>query len=325
MQPLWQLCTYFYIFSSDEEYPDSLTDNDTIQESNQPFFVTNTVLSKDISEASNIDKVQVDTKEVTKDVTKDSKISLSTNDPKLIEREDDDKCDKGILEDTKHIDSHLFDERQPNINDAIEANLISENNVKNTQLANPNTVVPEFEDIPVSLLLADPPSGFKDSIADPFLSSSVSNQTAEILPSLQLKGSVDDISVGSESFDQAINKIADEQADSGDDDVEPAPYNSLPPNLSQVKSISSNLVTSHPETSSETTMPEQQLYKAGGGPSGPMKFSIAGYTERSSRESSYTDKLKLGRSDSSVSSNNSSLRYVNVKFQYMKLCLCNLF
>ena len=273
------------------------------------------MLSKDIPEASNIDKVQVDTKEATKDVRKDSKISLSTNDPKVIEQEADDKCDKGILEDTKHID----------INDVIEAKVISENNVKNTQLANPNTVVPEFEDIPVSLLLADPPSGFKDSIADPFLSSSVSNQTAEILPSLQFKGSGDDISCGSESFDQAINKIAEEQADSGDDDVEPASYNSLPPDLSQVKSISSNLGTSHPETSSETTMPEQQLYKAGGGPAGPMKFSIAGYTERSSRESSYTDKLKLGRSDSSVSSNNSSLRYVNIKFQYMQLCLCNLF
>ena len=315
MQLIWQLCTYFYIFSSDEEYPDSLTDNDTIQEPNQPFFVTNTVLSKDIPEASNIDKVHVDTNQLTKDLTKESNTSLSTNDPKVIERETDDKCDKGILEDTKHID----------INDVIEAKVVSDHNVKNTQLANPNTVVPEFEDIPVSLLLADPPSGFKDSIADPFLSSSVSNQTAEILPSFQLKGSVDDISCGSESFDQAINKIADEQEDSGDDDVEPASYNSLPPDLSQVTSISSNLGTSHPETSSETTMPEQQLYKAGGGPSGPMKFSIAGYTERSSRESSYTDKLKLGRSDSSVSSNNSSLRYVNIKFQFMKLCLCNLF
>ena len=260
------------------------------------------MLSKDIPEASNIDKVQLDTNHVTKDVTKDSKISLSTNDSNIIEHEAEAKCDKAILEDTKHID----------INDVIEAKVISENNVKNTQLANPNTVVPEFEDIPVSLLLADPPSGFKDSIADPFLSSSVSNQAAAILPSLQFKGSVDDISCGSESFDQAINKIAEEQADSGDDDVEPASYNSLPPDLSQVKSISSNLGTSHPETSSETTMPEQQLYKAGGGPSGPMKFSIAGYTERSSRESSYTDKLKLGRSDSSVSSNNSSLRYVNI-------------
>ena len=312
----------FLYFSSDEEYPDSLTDNDTIQESNQPFFVTTTVLSKDIPEASNIDQVLLDTNHLTKDVTKDSKISLSTNDSNIIEHEADDKCDKAILGDTKHIDSHLFDKR---INDEIEAKVITENNVKNTQLANPNTVVPEFEDIPVSLLLADPPSGFKDSIADPFLSSSVSNQTAEILPSLQFKGSVDDISCGSESFDQAINKIAEEQSDSGDDDVEPASYNSLPPDLSQVKSISSNLGTSHPETSSETTMPEQQLYKAGGGPAGPMKFSIAGYTERSSRESSYTDKLKLGRSDSSVSSNNSSLRYVNIKFQYMQLCLCNLF
>jgi len=56
---------------------------------------------------------------------------------------------------------------------------------------------------------------------------------------------------------------------------------------------------------SETIMPASTSFKS---PARPMSFSIAGYTERSSKETSYTEKLKVGRSDSSGSSSDTSIR-----------------
>ena len=114
----------------------------------------------------------------------------------------------------------------------------------------------------------------------------------------------DVVSLGSDSFDQAINKI-DAAQELADEDLESNSCNSLPPNLSQIKLVSSNLIDCNLETTSETIMPASTSFKS---PARPMSFSIAGYTERSTKETSYTEKLKVGRSDSSGSSSDSSIR-----------------
>ena len=234
-------------------------------------------------------------------ITSDDNSQLILNDPK-----EDDKLDSesdinkrglnkdNILPETYASQNKLDIEKDPN---SLEEEITNED----------NTSVGKFEDAPASLLLADPPSGFKDSIADPLLPASPSNSSTKDLEHRGLRNTfADDLSCGSDSFDQAINKIAASQ-ESADEDLEPSSYNSLPSDLSQVKPVSSNLVESHLETTSEITMPEQKSHKPIGS-TGPMKFSIAGYTERSSKETSYTEKLRLGRSDSSGSSSNSSLR-----------------
>ena len=172
-----------------------------------------------------------------------------------------------------------------------------------------------FEDNPTSLHLADPPSGFKDSITIQSPSKDSPDQKEDASSRLQ-NSSYEDLSCGSESFDQAVNVIADAQ-DSADEDIEPPSYNSLPPDLSKVKPITLSLLGNHTTTNPDITMPEQKSYKQVGSP-GPMKFSIAGYTERSSTETTYTEKLRIGRSDSNVSSYNSSLRYwCGICYEYL--------
>ena len=224
-------------------------------------------------------------------------------------------CDNNRLV-PKDVKKDTFEPADEDSKDQLEIDQFypstNDNSIAKTLISAEKSIIvnSELEDVPISLLLADPPSGFKDSIADPLPAAALVTETTDDITPLVVKGSTaDDISCGSDSFDRAINKIADDQ-DSADDDLGPSSYTSLPPDLSQVRPVSSNLAERQIETSSETTMPEQNSSKQIGS-TGPMKFSIAGYTERTNKEPSYTEKLKLGRSDSNVSSYNSSLRWVN--------------
>ena len=193
--------------------------------------------------------------------------------------------------------------------DAIDysvANDLNEYEVKGITIDTENAADGELEEAPTSLLLTDPPSGFKDSLTE------TGPQESKLSPTLSEDASFHDlqnkytdvVSLGSDSFDQAINKI-DAAQESADEDLEPNSCNSLPPNLSQINLVPSNLTDCNLETTSETIMPASTSFKS---PARPMSFSIAGYTERSSKETSYTEKLKVGRSDSSGSSSDTSIR-----------------
>ena len=193
-----------------------------------------------------------------------------------------------------------------NVIDYSVANDLNDYKVNGIRIDTENTTVAELEEAPTSLLLTDPPSGFKDSLTETGSKESKQSPTLNEDASfndLQNKYS-DVVSLGSDSFDQAINKI-DAAQELADEDLEPNSCNSLPPNLSQIKLVSSNLIDCNLETTSETIMPASTSFKS---PARPMSFSIAGYTERSTKETSYTEKLKVGRSDSSGSSSDSSIR-----------------
>ena len=168
-----------------------------------------------------------------------------------------------------------------------------------------NVTLGHLEEAPSSLLLADPPSGFKDSITDTVTQESqFLGPLSDNVTHYEIQNNyIDGVSLGSDSFDQAINRIDAAQV-SADEDLDPT-CNSLPPDLSQVKLVPSSLTESNLETTSDTIMPAPTSYKSS--PSRPMSFSIGGYTERS-KETSYTEKLKVGRSDSSGSSSDSSIR-----------------
>ena len=186
------------------------------------------------------------------------------------------------------------------------ANDLNDYKAKGIRIDTENAAVGELEDAPTSLLLTDPPSGFKDSLTE------TGPQESKRSPTLSDDASFHDLqnkytdiaSLGSDSFDQAINKI-DAAQESADEDLEPNSCNSLPPNLSQINLVPSSLIDCNLETTSETIMPASTSFKS---PARPMSFSIAGYTERSSKETSYTEKLKVGRSDSSGSSSDASIR-----------------
>lgn len=170
-----------------------------------------------------------------------------------------------------------------------------------------------------SLLLTDPPSGFKDSISEtlqPLSEQTQPNQAIEnnsVTPTGTKSPPDEAVSVSSESFDQAVNTRAAAQESTDEDTTVPAcTYNSLP-NLSQTHPIASGFIEKE-FNFLNTTMPEQKAYKQSTS-SGPMHFSIAGYTERSNTETPYTEKLRIGRSDSNVSAYNSPLRYYFTTFR----------
>ena len=186
------------------------------------------------------------------------------------------------------------------------ANDLNDYKVKDIRIDTESAAVAELEEAPTSLLLTDPPSGFKDSLTETGSQESKQSPTLNedvLFHDLQNKYS-DVVSLGSDSFDHAINKI-DAAQESADEDLEPNSCNSLPPNLSQINLVPSNLIDCNLETTSETIMPASTSFKS---PARPMSFSIAGYTERSSKETSYTEKLKVGRSDSSGSGSDTSIR-----------------
>ena len=299
---------------SEEEYPDSLADTETNNSEDLATFKSaedgNT---NDVTES----QLQIQNIPLSGVITE----SKETNDLAIVSSENNViKLDHDSETD---IDSKFNAITLPPENDEsviqIKINEEVDHNIKDDFIDDTvvgisedatNIIPNELEEAPTSLLLADPPSGFKDSITDSVpQESQLPILLAENLPKQKIQNNyLDDISCGSDSFDQAINKVAAAQ-ESADEDFDPSSCNSLPADLSQLNTIPSNLVNSQLESTSETIMPAPTSYSSVGSSSAkPMSFSIAGYTERSSKETSYTEKLKIGRSDSSGSSSDSSLR-----------------
>ena len=194
------------------------------------------------------------------------------------------------INDQQTVEPSVNEYKQCNNNNTIEGDkAIDARSINDASKKNNESEV--LEDQLPSLIFADPPSGFKDSISNQAV-----NTETSASPKLQTP-SDEEVSLGSESFDQAINNKVIAQGLSTD---EASSCNSLPLDLSQIRTAPSSLGGSTEKAIDPDKMPA----------SGPMKFSIAGYTERSNKEAPYIEKLKLGRSDSNVSSYNSSVRYV---------------
>lgn len=302
---------------SEEEYPDSLVE---IETNNSEDLTTLTPV-----EESNTTNDIITSQPQRQNISVNGVIeeSKGTNNLITISKEDKDNVSQVLHGTESNIDSKYKDIDLPPQNDVsvIQTKINDEayHNIKNefiddtvvgTSVGTTNVVADQFEEAPTSLLLADPPSGFKDSLTDAVpQESQLPIPLVEKVPKQGIQNNyLDDISFGSDSFDQAINKIAAAQ-ESADEDCDPSSCNSLPVDLSQLNTIPSNLVNCQIESTSETIMPAQTSYRSvGSSPARPMSFSIAGYTERSNKETSYTEKLKIGRSDSSGSSSDSSLR-----------------